>query len=238
MNLYIEKLEAKKHELITRVRAHSFLRRCRAGQVGLKELKLFLVQQGLYSSHFTRYLCALMANLPGNQEILELADNLFEELGLSDADELPHHLLYKQMLGHFGILTIQADPYAGTAWLIRDMLDHCKQSNPAYGLGALCLGAEALVPSMYADIIEGFLAQGVELAELEFFRIHVACDDGHAETIRDLMVAMAEENPAQLDIMLQAGEALVNSRLRFFSDIEAMAHAVQAVHQAAPAHAA
>lgn len=216
-------LDSTKDNLVHRIRAHSFVERCRNGEVDLEELKVFLVQQGLYSSYFTRYLCALMSNLPSNHEVLELAENLFEELGLDAGNKsTPHHLIYRDMLQRFGLSIDEAEPTPGTLALIDTMLWHCKNPNPAFGLGALCLGAEALVPPLYSDILSGFEACGVTEEAVDFFRIHVECDDGHAETIRDIMVDIAQDDDEQIEIMLRAGQTLVDSRLNFFSEIENM----------------
>ncbi len=220
MELYLPILESTKATLVARVRDHGFLQRCRAGEVTLEELKLFLVQQGIYSSYFTRYLCALMGNLPNNDQVLKLAENLCEELGLTPDSETPHSTLYRDMLKTFDLTLDGARPLVGTRRLIDTMFDHCRHANSARGLGALCLGAEALVPAVYADVILAFEACGVPARTLEFFRIHVECDDGHAETLRDIMVELASRDADNLPFMLGAGNALVDARMDFFSSIE------------------
>lgn len=221
MDLRHAMLEDSKNSLIQQVRSHPFLERCQDGQVSLEEMKIFLVQQGLYSAYFTRYLCALMSNLPSNHEVLELAENLFEELGLEPGNQsTPHHLIYRDMLQRFGLSLDGAEAMPGTIALIDAMMWHCKNANPAYGLGALCLGAEALVPPLYSDILRGFKGCGVPEKDVDFFRIHVECDDGHAETIRDIMVEVAKDDAEQMQIMLTAGRTLVDARLNFFSGVE------------------
>lgn len=231
MKMHVEILDATKEKLIQRIAAHPFLARCRAGAISLEELKLFLVQQGLYSAYFTRYLCAMMANLPSNHEVLELAENLFEELGFAPDSPTPHYLIYRDMLEAFSLSLDGAQATAGTQAMIDTMFELCKNNNPAYGLGALCLGAEALVPALYSDLLMGFKACGVAEKDVEFFRIHVECDDGHAETLRDIMVDLASGDQSQIEIMIAAGHALVDARLNFFSSIEAL-------HQAAHRDAA
>jgi pyrroloquinoline quinone (PQQ) biosynthesis protein C len=212
--------EEETQKLITRVQDHSFLRRCRDGSISLDELKSFVIQQGKYSAHFTRYLCALMSNLPSNAHILELAENLFEECGFEDKNSIPHSVIYKNMMEKMGVSLESAPLYPETEHLISTMLGHCKNPNSAYGLGALCLGAEALVPVVYSDLITGFKACGVPAEHLEFFSIHVECDDGHAETIRDIMVEISCKDQEQAKIIIEAGAALVNARMEFFSGIE------------------
>ena len=232
MDLRHTVLETTKEVLIHRVRSHPFLERCRNGTITLNELKAFLVQQGLYSAYFTRYLCALMSNLPSSDAVLELAENLFEELGLDGGDSTPHHIIYRSMLERFGLSIRGIAPTPSTKKLIDTMLHHCKNPNPSYGLGAICLGAEALVPALYTDIITGFTACGVEVKDIDFFRIHVECDDGHAETLRDMMVSIAAEDTDQVGIMLQTGRELADARFGFFSGIESPAPAADATQRA------
>jgi pyrroloquinoline quinone (PQQ) biosynthesis protein C len=221
MDMIDPTFDAFRLHLIRRMRGSSFLTRCRNGAVSLDELKLFLVQQGQYSGYFTRYLCALMANLPGNQQVIDLAGNLCEELGLTDDSVTPHSALYRRMLEHFGVAHDQQGPLPGTRRLIDTMFDHCRDTRVARGLGALCLGAEALVPAIYSDIVAGFRALDVPASAIEFFQIHIECDDGHAETMEDIMRAIAQRDSEQFALMQSAGDALVDARLEFFNSIEA-----------------
>lgn len=122
------------------------------------ELRLLLEHQALYGGYFSRYLCAIMANLPGNEAVRELAENLFKELGLGGGNERPHSEIYRDMLVRSGIPMNHAAPLVGTRNLIDSMFRHCRDLNPASGLGALCLGAEALVPALYSDPILAFEA--------------------------------------------------------------------------------
>ncbi|MGO0791118.1 TenA family transcriptional regulator [Herbaspirillum seropedicae] len=213
-------LEAEKARLISTLRAHSFLTRCREGSVSLQELKFFLVQQGQYSAYFTRYLCAMMANLPSNVEVFELAENLFEELGFAGGEETPHYLLYRNMLADFGLSLESAPPTAATRKLIETMFSCCRDTRASVGLAALCLGAEALVPMMYADIIAGFEAHGMSKDTIRFFHLHVACDDDHAETIENILTEMVEKDKEQLANIIAAGNTLVDARYDFFTAIE------------------
>lgn len=219
MKLQHSTLEEAKNDLAAKITQHPFLKRCRDGEVSLDALKRFLVQQGHYSRYFTRYLCALMSNLRNNDHVLSLADNLFEELGLTEDSPTPHSEIYKAMLERFELDLGKAAVLPSTQVLIQTMFDHCRDINPAKGLGALCLGAEALVPHVYADILAGFKAVGVDAADTEFFQIHVECDDGHAETMRDIMLLTAQDDPSQLEVMISAGQSLVEARSQFFSGL-------------------
>src|SRR5258705_7173800 len=84
-----------KPEWLNRLRATSFLTRCRTGVVSRSELQLFLVQHHHYSQHFTRYLCALISNLPDEKDRTALTQNLFDEMGMLCGDS--HAQIYRRM---------------------------------------------------------------------------------------------------------------------------------------------
>jgi pyrroloquinoline-quinone synthase len=218
MKLYIEQLETELVALVEKVRSHSFLQRCRDGSVTLDELKIFLVQQGLYATNFTKYLCAAMSNLPSNAEIRPLAQNLFDEAGFSGTK--PHAVIYDEMLETFGLSLQGAVPTSGTVTLINAMFRHCRNENPAFGTGALCLGAEALVPALYTDIVKGFANCGVSEDQLTFFTLHITVDDGHATTLGEIMASIATDNPGEAANMVAAGRELVDARMAFFTSVE------------------
>ena len=218
MELYIKQLETARDEFVEKLRAHSFLRRCRDGQVTLDELKVFLVQQGLYATNFTKYLCAAMANLPSNEELRPLAQNLFDECGFSGTK--PHAVVYDEMLENFGLTLKGAAPLSGTVKLITSMFRHCRNENPAFGTGALCLGAEALVPYLYTDIVKGFVHSGVNEDQLGFFTLHITVDDDHATSLGAIMASIGKDKPEEIANMIAAGHDLVDARLDFFTSVE------------------
>jgi pyrroloquinoline quinone (PQQ) biosynthesis protein C len=207
-------------ELVGLVEAHPFLARCRAGKALVSELMIFLDQHELYGRHFTRLLCALMSNLKDSQQISALGANLFEELGFDSEEAVPHSVLYRQMLAAFGRNDPERSiPLPGTRQLVDVMYAHCRAPDLARGLGALCLGAEALVPSMYADLVAGFEAVGFG-DRVDFFRIHIACDDGHADTMRAILHDLVREDPGKRAVIEDAGRAAVGARLAFLDSIE------------------
>jgi pyrroloquinoline-quinone synthase len=218
MKLYVPQLETAKDALVERLKSHSFLRRCREGQVTLEEMKIFLVQQGLYATNFTKYLTAAMSNLPSNAEIRPLARNLFDECGFSGTK--PHAVVYDEMLEGFGLTLKGAAPLNGTVKLIDTMFRHCRSSNPAFGTGALNLGAEALVPEFYTDLVKGFVSCGVSEDQLGFFTLHIVVDDDHATTLGEIMDAIAKAKPEEVRNMIAAGSDLVDARMEFFTSVE------------------
>jgi pyrroloquinoline quinone (PQQ) biosynthesis protein C len=195
---------------------HPFLARCGDGTVTMDELREFLVQQGKYSSYFTRYLCALISHLEQSEDVLRLAGNLAEELGYGSNGHTPHSRIYADMLRGFG-LTLEKHPtYPETQNLIDTMFMLCRQPGGLVGLGALCLGAEAVVPTMYARIIDGFRGCGVDMDRLQFFAMHVECDDDHAQTMYEIIARRISSSHSSRISALNAGEIAIKARLRFF----------------------
>lgn len=213
----LSELQAASVHLTDRVLRHPFLAGCANGTVSLDELRAFLAQHGKYARYFTRYLCALISHLDRGDDVLKLAENLIEELGCgSDAERTPHSRIYANMLRDFNI-DLESHPVnPETQNLIDTMFMLCRQPGGTAGLGAMCLGAEALVPAIYARIIEGFRHHGVEHRRLEFFTIHIECDDGHAATMHEILARQTEMTPSCRIAALTAGDIAVNARMRFF----------------------
>lgn len=199
--------------------AHPFLRRCADGSITLAELRRFMVQQGKYAAYFTRYLCALIAGLPDGDDVLALAENLSEELGMGSAADIPHARLYAQMLEGFDIDMSRERVALPTQNLIDTMFMLCRQPGAVAGLGALCLGAEAVVPCLYARIVQGFVGHGVPLERLKFFTLHIEEDDDHAATMYAILAREIAASPANEGVALHAGELAIHARLRFLDSL-------------------
>lgn len=206
-------------DYIERLRSHPFIQRCRNGTITRHELNVFVAQHAKYSAYFTRYLCALIANLHDPDDVLRLAENLAEELGFGEKSGEPHARIFARMVDDFGIDLRQIQMFPETEQLIATTFHYCKQQNPAYGLGALCLGAEAIVPPLYSDIISGFVANGIGAEQLRFFQIHVECDDDHADTMRAILARLQQDNPEQAERIMEGAQAMIEARLTFFNGV-------------------
>jgi len=212
-------LEDTGRQFVRHLRQHPFIQRCRNRLATREEMDRFLVQHGKYGAYFTRYLCALMSNLPNAAHVARLAKNLAEEMGFGDDGRVPHAQLYADMLADFGLDPAGEDSYPETEALIQAMLTLCRQPGGAAGLGALCLGAEAVVAELYSDLLQGFIGCGIDSSRLGFFRLHIECDDEHAATMRDIIITMIEQDPSQRVIVLNAGQVALQARLRFFDGL-------------------
>lgn len=199
-----------------RLLEHPFLRRCADGTITRKELDHLVIQQGKYSQYFTRFLCALISQLEDNADVLRLAENLSEELGYGSDARIPHSRIYSEMLGKLGLDLRDEPMLPETQALIDCMFMLCRQPRGIAGLGAMCLGAEAVVPSLYARIVQGFLTHGVCQEYLHFFTIHIECDDDHAQTMYDMLSDRISQSGTNFVTAMQAGEMAINARMRLF----------------------
>ncbi len=195
-----------------------FLRSCREGTVTRSVLERFLSQQFFYSRHFTRYLCALLSNVVNDADRRELTENLVDETGLGKAGGVPHSVLYQDMLKELGVDINKATPLPETQNLVQTMWESCRNPNPAVGLGALCLGAEAIVPHVYSQIVQGFESCGIPSESLSFFNIHIACDDEHAVTMKNI-IEREMRSPEQRMALRCSAARVISARTRFFGAI-------------------
>lgn len=218
-HVILQDLSQLKEEMILQISKHPFLAQCRSGKVSLDRLKIFLVQQGKYSRNFTRYICQLMANLESNEDILSIFENLFEELGFGEVNEPPHSQIYRSMLQSFGLDLEAQATLPSTQRLIDTMMNFCKQPEGVYGLAALCLGAEAIVPQLYSDIVTGFLEQGIDPQQLNFFILHIECDDGHADTMLAILSRLIIAKPALFEVVRHAAFLAIQARIEFLDDM-------------------
>jgi pyrroloquinoline-quinone synthase len=192
-----------------------FLSRCRKGEVSSEELACFAAQQYHYSRHFTRYLCALLSNVVNEGDRRELTENLVDETGLGTEKGIPHSTIYRSMLGKLGVDPADHPVLPETQRLIDTMLESCRNPNAAVGLGALCLGAEAIVPHVYSQVVRGFEARGETRDTLEFFHLHIGCDDEHAETMKAIIEREMTSSEQKLTLRCSAARAIA-ARVRFF----------------------
>jgi pyrroloquinoline quinone (PQQ) biosynthesis protein C len=204
---------------LNRLEGTPFLTRCRAGRASRIELHAFVRQQYHYARHFTRYLCALLANLSDEGDRNELAHNLWEEMGFGHFGAVPHAQIYREMMARMGVRPETEGPRRATEELVDAMLDCCRDTDPLVGLGALCLGAEAIVPRLYRQIVQGFEGQGEPSENLEFFRIHIEEDDKHAETMRRIIDKALKANPEYREKLRAGALRVLSARARFFEEI-------------------
>jgi pyrroloquinoline quinone (PQQ) biosynthesis protein C/quercetin dioxygenase-like cupin family protein len=188
------------------------------GTLTRDDLQYVFSQYHLYSKNFTRFVAAVMANCDSDLFRAQLSENLWEEGG--GCEPLRRHAqIFRNFLhGAFGVDPehIEYAPY--TRHFMREYLVQCLRSEPVAGTAFLSLGTEGIVARLYRIMLDGLRASGIQDGDLEFFHIHVACDDEHAVTLERMMASYAED-PGWYDACLGAMNRALELRDEFFTNI-------------------
>lgn len=200
-----------------------FFKACAAGQLSKSDFQFFFAQYYLYNSNFTRYLAALMANSENDYHRARLAENLWEEGGGQETDKRHAEIFRKFLRGALEIEIDKIDYLDASRFYVREYLDFCIRSHPAAGSAFLSLGTEGIVSRMYSIMVEGMLKAGIPDDQLTFFKIHIGCDDEHAETLEDMMLSYVHI-PDWYNMCLSSMNFALSLRHRFF---EALYDAIQ-----------
>jgi len=195
-----------------------FFKACLAGQLTRADYQFFFAQYYLYNQNFTRYLAALMANSDNDYHRARLSENLWEEGGGQQPDKR-HAEIFRKFLREALEIDIEKIDYLdATRFYVREYLDFCLRSHPAAGSSFLSLGTEGIVSRMYTIMVEGMLKAGVSEEHLSFFRIHIGCDDEHAETLENMMLSYTH-TPDWYNTCLASMNYALSLRHRFFESL-------------------
>jgi mannose-6-phosphate isomerase-like protein (cupin superfamily)/pyrroloquinoline quinone (PQQ) biosynthesis protein C len=205
------------------VQNHSFwnnrmFKACLAGELSKSDFAYIFSQYYLYSKNFTCYIAGLMANCDKDHFRAKLTQNLWEESG--EDDKLSHAEIFRNFLHKtFNINDLDKINYDEfTVKFVESYFNNCIKSNTVSASAWLSLGTEGIVSKMYQIMVQGMLQTGIPSDELEFFHIHIGCDDEHAETLADLMCSYSDRSDWFKTCQRAADEALT-LRAQFFEDL-------------------
>ena len=213
----LAKLHALQHE--HRFWSNPLLVAFEQGALSKDDLRYVFSQYHLYSKNFTRFIAAVMANCESDLFRAQLSENLWEEGG---GCELPrrHAQIFRDFLRtSLGVDQPDAIDYAPyTRNFVREYLVQCLRSEPMAGAAFLSLGTEGIVARLYEIMIGGMRKAGIPDTELEFFHIHISCDDDHSVTLENMMTSYATER-GWFDACLAAMDRALELRTEFFTNI-------------------
>ena len=190
--------EIQKHDALN----HPFLDRLANGD--FKDvsavLRDYAHQYSIYSVWFTRYLGGVIGNLSQPTHVDALLANMEEEKGNPDSNILadrPHVELFQMFKDEIGADTAYCkhNQPCTTVLLWRDLfLQKCNSKIPGVGLAAIGLGTEFIISTIYPNIIQA-IEQHTDLGKNGslFFRLHIECDDEHAQVVRTITQEVAED---------------------------------------------
>ncbi len=165
------------------------------GTLTREDLRYVFSQYHLYTSSFTRFIAAVMASCESDLFRARLSENLWEEGGGCDPSRR-HAQLFRDFLRRsLGIEEVAQIEYApSTRLFVRDYLDQVQRYEPVAAAAFLAIGTEGIVSRVYTIMRGGMMRAGIPESELEFFDLHIACDDAHAVTLEELMMSYAEQD--------------------------------------------
>jgi pyrroloquinoline quinone (PQQ) biosynthesis protein C len=180
-----------------------------------------------YSSHFPRYLTALISRLEDDEDRHALLANLQEESGTYSTAELlslqasgiqpdwvvdvPHPELFRRFRRALGVK--DDDPAEEQTEVIawRELLlSVITLGSAAEAVGALGLGTEGIVPAIYPAFVKALRRQGdVAPRDGVFFPLHTLVDDQHQASLQALARKLAVSPRGRRDLTLGMTKALV-----------------------------
>lgn len=188
------------------------------GYLEKEDYKLLFEQYYFYSKNFTRYLSGLMANMEDDLFRSKLSENLWEEGGGAKPEDRHAQIFRNFLKNALNIEIGKIKPTNSTMFFVKEYLDFCKYQNPMASSSFLSLGTEAIVPKLYGIMVEGMLGAGIEEKDLHFFRLHMACDDAHAETLEQIMESYSS-HPNWANECERALDYALTIRENFFNDL-------------------
>ena len=220
----VASIESQLTALRCRQNEHPFWR-CRLlagfeqGAFSREDLRYVFSQYHLYSSSFTRFIAAVMTSCESDLFRAQLSENLWEEGG-GCAPERRHAQIFRNFLrdslGIDDVTTIEYAPF--TRSFVREYLAQSQHLEPMAAAAFLAIGTEGIVARMYQIMRTGLLRAGIPETELEFFDIHISCDDAHAATLENLMVSYADR-PGWFDACATALNRALELRTEFFDNL-------------------
>ena len=178
-----------------------------------------------YSAHFPRYLTTVIGRLELPEHRAALMENLTEEAGIYDPEEMeelveigvekqwidgiPHPLLFRRFCQAAGVE--DSDPNGDSVEVIcwREMfLAVLAGGSTAEALGALGLGTENVVSTMYQHFLPALGVLDVPPSETVFFPLHAAVDDHHQETLMNISRHYAGTKAGRFDLLKGMRKAL------------------------------
>ncbi len=191
-----------------------------------------------YSAWFPHYLRAVIGRLESQEHRTLLASNLAEEQGHLGEDDMEaleelgidpstvegvsHPELFLRYCTALGLteadLAIPPIPTIEWRSAFKALL---RAGSGAYAVGALGLGTEAIVSTIYQPIVRG-LKRVPELRreDIVFFELHCLVDDQHYEDLRTISIALASTPEGRTDLERGMLDAL-DLRLEFWNAFQA-----------------
>ena len=169
------------------------LKACELGHLSKDDYKILFEQYYLYSKNFTRYLCALMANMENDYHRSLLSENIWEEGGGEDLEKRHSEIFRQFLINGLSVKVDEIEFKEFSSQFMNSYLDYCMKQPALEGSAFLSLGTEAVVARLYSVFLKGMKKADIDDKFLQFFELHVECDDEHAETLEEIVLSFSNE---------------------------------------------
>jgi len=178
-----------------------------------------------YSKDFVHYLEGVVSRIENVKHQQLIRENLLEEEGEPGAKALedrPHVEIFENFKHRIGI----DDKYQVKSELCKSVrhwrtsfLSYCNDEDLGVGLGAIGLGTEHIVPTIYPYFVEAITKHSTfdDKTSL-FFDLHVECDDGHGDDLLWVTEQFVECQFNRADVFLGTTMAL-DLRSQFWDEM-------------------
>jgi hypothetical protein len=178
-----------------------------------------------YSAHFPRYLAALISRLEQLGHRYAVLEILAEESGHYQQEELdelarlgldpawivgiPHPELFQRFRHGLGVVpgSRAVDHIEVVCWR-EQLLALLGGSTAAEALGALGLGSESIVHTIYQPLLQAIAAIGLPPRDSVFFHLHTGGADHYQATLRPIAIDFAATSKGRLDLAKGMRKAL------------------------------
>jgi len=189
------------------------------GELSREDLRYVFSQYHLYTSSFTRFLAAVMVSCENDLFRAELSENLWEEGGGCEPERRHAQIFRRFLHDALGVDDVDRIEYAAcTRHFVREYLTYVQHAEPMAAAAFLALGTEGIVSRMYTIMRTGLCRAGIPETSLEFFDLHIACDDEHAVTLERLMRSYAGR-PGWFEACAGAVDRALGLRAEFFDQL-------------------
>lgn len=169
-----------------------------------------------YSSHFPRYLTTVISRLENPAHRRALLENLTEESGVYGEEEyaelagfgvqrawiegIAHPLLFQRFSRAVGVdHTAHVEKDQVVCW--RELfLSVLTDGSPAEALGALGIGTENIVRTIYGPFVKALSRMDLRPEDTVFFPLHTAVDDHHQATLEAISADFARTEEGRVGL--------------------------------------
>lgn len=203
--------------------SNRLLKACELGHLTKEDYKILFEQYFVYSKNFTRYLCALMANMEDDYHRSQLSENIWEEGGGEDLEKRHSELFRQFLINGLGVNIDEIKFKDFSIQFMNQYLEYCIKKPALEGSAFLSLGTEAIVSRLYSVFLKGMSKVEIDPKYLHFFELHVDCDDEHAETLEEIVLSFSNETNFK-ERCLEALNMALDLRNQFFDSLFSLIH--------------